>query len=225
MRAAARAMVAISLIFGLAHPLVATVSLDPATSIAAKGAAVGLLALAAWLEARTADGWLLAALLALGSTGDVLIELDLGAGAAAFAAAHLISILLYLRNRRTAVRPWLWALAASLPVSAAALAFLLCRGAPEAGVFASYALLLGTMTAAAWLSRFPRSVGLGASLFLASDMLIAARLGSGADLSYLNAAVWLLYYVGQLAIFTGVRAHLSRGGEDHSPGVPVGRSG
>jgi uncharacterized membrane protein YhhN len=102
-------------------------------------------------------------------------------------------------------------------VSAAALAYPLCRGRPEAAAFASYALLLGTMTAAAWLSRFPRAVGLGASLFLASDMLIAARLGSGADLFHLNAAIWLLYYVGQQAIFMGASSVLSGDGEDHSP--------
>lgn len=199
--------VGISLIFGLTYPFLSTFPLDPATSIAAKGAAVGLLALAAALEARAADGWLLAALLALGATGDVLIESDLASGATAFAAAHVASIVLYLRNRRSPLRPWYWAVAALLPISAAALAFLLCRGRPEASAFASYASLLGAMTAAAWLSRFPRAVGLGATLFLASDMLIAARLGSGADLFHLNAAIWLLYYVGQLGIFMGVSAY------------------
>lgn len=202
-------LVAISLSFGLSYPLVATFPLDPGTAVAAKGAAVGLLAIAAALEARTFDGRLLAIILALGSMGDVLIEGDLRRGAAVFAAAHVVSITLYLRNRRSAVTHWHWAVAASLPIAVAATVVLLCRGRPEAAPFASYALLLGTMASAAWLSRFPRAVGLGASLFLLSDMLIAARVGSGPDLFQLNAAIWLLYYVGQLAIFMGVSDSLA----------------
>jgi uncharacterized membrane protein YhhN len=169
--------------------------------IALKGAGVGLLALAAALRAKTTDGWLLAAVLALGALGDVLLEIDFAAGAAAFAAGHVAAIVLYWRNR-SEIPPRRWSVAALLPVAAAALPALLLRGRPEAWPFTAYALLLGAMTAAAWLSHFPRLVALGASLFLASDMLIAARLAGGAP--ELGLAIWLLYYVGQLLIFLGV---------------------
>jgi uncharacterized membrane protein YhhN len=212
----ARLLVALSLACGFLYPLISTFPLPAATTIAAKGAGVALLALAAALQARTADGWLLTGLLALGAAGDVLIETDLGAGAAAFAAAHVASILLYLRNRQPAIGVRHWALAALLPIFAAILAFVLLRGRPEAAAFAVYSLLLGTMVAAAWLSRFPKGlVGVGASLFLASDMLIAAQMGSHEPSIDLGAAIWLLYYAGQALIFVGVKSSL--------PAQPVGR--
>jgi uncharacterized membrane protein YhhN len=206
MKGSARWLTAVSLLFGLGYPLLWALPLPPAAMIAVKGSAVGLLALAAALRARTANGGLLAALLALGATGDVLIEIDLAAGAAAFAGGHVVAIALYLRNRRAA-RPPDWAIAALLPVLAALLPALLLRGRPEAMPFTLYALLLGTMAATAWLSRFPRLVALGASLFLASDMLIALRMAGG--VAELSLAIWLLYYLGQLMIFLGVSASLT----------------
>lgn len=209
MRGIGQGLVVLSFAFGLAYPLLATFPFNATTAISLKGAGVGLLALAAALQARTADGILLAALLALGATGDVLLEIDFAAGATAFAAGHVVAILLYWRNRPAVLPPWAWGAAAALPFLAAASAFLLVGGRPEGPAFAGYALLLGAMTAAAWMSRFPRAlVGLGASLFLASDMLIALRLGSGARGFHLNAGIWLLYYAGQAMIFLGVSTSL-----------------
>lgn len=205
MRARTGWLVALSLLFGLGYPLLWTQPLAPAAMIAVKGAGVALLALAAAVNARTTDGWLLAAVLALGATGDVLLEIQFAAGAAAFAAGHVAAILLYLRNRRSAGTPD-WAVAALLPLCAAAVPALLLRGRPEAWPFTAYALLLGFMAAGALLSRFSRLVALGALLFLVSDMLIALRLAGGA--AWLGLPIWLLYYVGQLMIFLGVRSSL-----------------
>lgn len=215
MTKAARWLVAISLVFGLGYPLLWSLPLSPAAMISAKGAGVGLLALAAAAEARTADGWLLVLLLALGAAGDVLLEIRFAAGATAFAAGHCVAILLYWRHRRAAeARDW--AIAALLPLFAAAIPALLLWGRPEAAAFALYALLLGAMAAAAWLSRFPRwLVALGALLFLASDMLIAVRMGIASRPVELGLAIWLLYYVGQFLIFAGVLASL--------PAKPAGR--
>ncbi len=177
--------------------------------IAAKGAGVGFLALAAAMRARTADGRLLAGLLALGAAGDVLIEMSLAAGAAAFAAAHLVSIALYVRNRRQSVGPLDWSGVVLLLAVAAIVPALLLRGRPEAGPFILYALILGAMAASAWLSRFPRGlVAAGACLFLTSDMLIAARLGLDSRAEAFGHAIWLLYYLGQLMIFLGVSRSL-----------------
>ena len=102
MKGMAGIALALSLVFGLGYLWLWDRSLAPAAMIAAKGAGVGLLALAAALRARSADGWLLAALLTLGAAGDVLLEIDLAAGAIAFAAGHIVAIALYLRNRRPA---------------------------------------------------------------------------------------------------------------------------
>ena len=63
--------------------------------IAWKGAGVGLLAVWAALNARSRDGWLLAAVLALGALGDVLLETaGLTAGAVAFLAGHAVAVFL-----------------------------------------------------------------------------------------------------------------------------------
>ncbi|MEA3010045.1 MAG: hypothetical protein QOJ91_1737 [Sphingomonadales bacterium] len=210
MRTSAWLLVTTSLVFGLSYPLLWD-HLPKAADIAVKGAGVGLLALSAALGPRGPEGRLLAFVMALGAMGDVLIEVSLAAGAAAFAAGHVVAILLYRRNKRAGVGPADWAIAAMMLLVAAAVPFLLLEGRGEALPFTVYALLLGGMATSAWLSRFPRElVALGALLFLASDMLIALRMGSG--LTGLGAPIWLLYYVGQLLIFLGVTSSPSKTG-------------
>jgi uncharacterized membrane protein YhhN len=197
---------AMSLAFGLSYPLLWDHLPDP-MDMAVKGAGVGLLALAAALRARSPDGRLLALVLALGATGDVLLEIALAAGAAAFAAGHAVAILLYRRNRRAEADQKDVATAGLILIVAPAVSFILLQGRPEAVPFTAYAVLLGAMAASAWLSRFPRRlVASGALLFLASDMLIALRMTG--DFSGLAAPIWLLYYVGQLLIFVGVATSL-----------------
>jgi uncharacterized membrane protein YhhN len=210
----ARLLVGLSLVAGLAYPLLWSAPLAPEAMIAAKGAGVGLLALAALLRARTTDGWLLASVLALGALGDILLEIDFAAGASAFACGHIVAIILYLRNRRAAAGLLDRAIAAFVPAAAAIVPVLLLRGRPEGVAFAFYGALVGAMAAAAWMSRFPRwIVAVGALMFLASDMLIAARLGLEAP--WLSLPIWLLYYAGQVLIFAGVISSL--------PAKPAGR--
>jgi uncharacterized membrane protein YhhN len=212
-----RLLVAISLLFGFGYPLLWSLALPPAAMIAVKGAGVALLAVAAAWRAHPADGRLLAAVMALGAAGDVLLEIDLAAGASAFAAGHIVAIILYLRNQRGTASRLDLGIATLLPVAATALPYVLLSGRPQAVPFTLYAMLLGGMAASAWTSRFPRRlVALGALLFLASDMLIAVRLAGGE--AWLGLPIWLLYYVGQLMIFLGVTTALppqersSRGG-------------
>ena len=206
MRRAAWLLVGASLLFGLGYPLIWG-HLPPPATITAKGAGVTLLALAAASRARSPDGWLLAILLALGAVGDVLLEISLAAGAAAFAAGHAVAIFLYRRNRRAQADRSDWAIAALILIAAVIVPLILLHGRAEAWPFTAYALLLGAMAASAWLSRFPRGlVAAGALLFLASDMLIALRIGS--DVAGLGPSIWLLYYVGQLLIFLGVTTSL-----------------
>ncbi|HEX8571121.1 MAG TPA: lysoplasmalogenase family protein [Allosphingosinicella sp.] len=207
MRATARLMVAMSLVAGTAYPLLWD-HLPDAADIAVKAAGVGLLALAALSRARDPDGWLLAALLALGAIGDMLLEISLAAGASAFAAAHVAAIALYRRNRRAGSDQKDLAVAFLILFAAVAVPGFLLYGRTEGGPFVAYALLLGAMAASAWLSRFPRAlVALGAILFLASDMLIAFRMAS--DAAGLGPPIWLLYYAGQLLIFLGVTSSLT----------------
>jgi len=66
------------------------------------------------------------------------------------------------------------------------------------------------MAAMAWTSRFPRyRTGIGAMLFVASDLLIFARLGPIADTVTAGIVIWLLYFIGQWLIAVGVRSSLN----------------
>lgn len=183
--------------------------LPPALLIVSKGAAVAILAIAAALGARGRDGWLLAMMMALGAAGDMLLEIDMMAGAAAFAAGHVCAIVLYLGNLRTAVMPFSQKAAAAALLLAALPLYLLSGERGEAGI-AVYATLLCGMAVSAWLSRFSRyRTGIGAVLFVISDALVFARLG-GTLAPALAALIWPLYAAGQLLIFIGVRETLAR---------------
>ena len=75
--------------------------LEGPAAIAWKGSGVGLLALWAALAVRTPDGQLIAAALALGALGDMLLNaVSLTVGAIAFLAGHVVASILYLRHRR-----------------------------------------------------------------------------------------------------------------------------
>ena len=184
-------------------------------SLAWKGAGVGLLAVYAALRARNADGWLLAAVMAFGALGDVLLnEHNMIPGALAFLAGHLIAVVLYLRNRRPSLTRS-QTLPRRLAVRAVpALAYMLPLDRAGAPAIALYASGLGLMAAAAWISRFPRFVvGLGALMFVVSDLLIFARAGRYDHSLLAGLAVWSLYYFGQMMIAVGVSAALTHGAE------------
>ena len=208
MKGEAKLLAAIGAGFGLFYPLLWLLQVPQWSLIGAKGAGVGFLALAAARSAREMDGWLLALVLALGATGDVLLEVNFAAGAASFALGHAVAILLYLRSRRPGQA------GIEVPIALVALAvigpFLLLQGQEEQIAFTAYGALLGAMAASAWISRFPRRmVAAGALLFVASDLLIAARLGMEARPWVIGLAIWYLYFAGQLLIYLGVSGVLA----------------
>lgn len=169
--------------------------------IALKGICVGAMALWAGLQAKRLDGWLIAAVLVFGALGDVLIETHgLTAGALAFLAGHVVAILLYLRNRCGA----LW-IAAAVTVAVAAAAWWLPAARGLAGGIAFYAAGLGAMAGTALISRFARdNVGLGALLFVASDLMIFADIGPLHGSAIPALTIWPLYVAGQASIAWGV---------------------
>lgn len=181
--------------------------LSPAASITWKGAGVALLAVYAGLSARSLDGWLLMVVMAFGALGDVLLGTHgLIVGAVAFLAGHLTAIWLYRRNRRLELRAADWGVAAALVVGITVIAYLLPPERTGAGAIALYALGLAAMTAAAFLSRFPRAlVFAGAAMFAVSDLLIFVRTGRPAlDTFPMALGVWGLYFGGQALIAWGV---------------------
>lgn len=70
---------------------------------------------------------------------------------------------------------------------------------------AAYSAVVGAMAATAWLSRFPRyRVGLGAVLFVVSDLFIFSREAGVLPESITSWLIWPLYFGGQFLIATGV---------------------
>lgn len=166
-----------------------------------KGAGVALLALWAALLARNSGGWLIAIVLALGATGDVLLEASgLTIGAVAFLAGHVVATILYLRNGGSMRACF----AAAVTVAAAAYAL-----TDDAGV-ALYSLGLGMMAGGAVTSGLPLSVAVGAVLFVVSDLLIFARLGPLSTSIIPTVLVWPTYFAGQALIAWGAVGALRR---------------
>ncbi len=159
------------------------------------------------------DARLLTAVMACGALGDVLLDaISLVAGATWFALGHLLAMRLYWRNRRTddalsasGALTRLWPFWLGVPV-ALGITAVLARGEPLAGVAVGYTLLVALMAAFAWRSRFSRwLVGLGAFLFLVSDLLIFTRTAGPVPLREMaGLLVWPLYFAGQALIARGV---------------------
>lgn len=207
-RGLARLALVAAMVAGVSYIASWNSGLPDAVQTAWKGAGVGLLAVHAALRARSTDGWLLTATMALGALGDVLLETHgFTVGGGAFLAGHLAAILLYARNRRPAPARSQAALATLLVPATVATAWLLTGG--DVGT-AIYALGLSTMAALAWTSRFPRFVvGLGALMFVVSDLLIFARAGGRIPAGFVaGLAVWGLYFLGQFQIARGVAGAL-----------------
>lgn len=166
-----------------------------------KASGVALLAIYALRRGPGKDARLLALALALGALGDALIQIDLLYGGAAFFAAHIAAITLYLRNPRAAPVQSQKLAGVALLIGTPLACWLLSGNVQIAG----YGVALGGMAAGAWLSRFSRyHVGLGALLFVISDLLIFAREGPLAWQTVPDLLVWPLYYIGQFMIATGV---------------------
>ena len=202
-----------ALLAGASYMLCVFVPMEPHwLTVVWKGAGVGLLALWAAVQMRDRDSALITLVLALGAAGDVLIDaVGLVPGALAFAAGHVVAIILYARHRRPTMSAsqrllgWLIAPAATL------IAALLVAGQPGALGVTSYAAIVGSMAAFAWTSRFPRyRVGLGAVFFLISDLLIFARLGPMAESDLPTLLIWPLYFAGQALIAWGAVGALAR---------------
>jgi uncharacterized membrane protein YhhN len=202
----AKVVLIASLLAGVSYVASWGLHLPQAAELTWKGLGVSLLAVYAALNARSLDGWLLAAVMAFGALGDVLLgAAGLTIGALAFLAGHLVAIGLYLRNRRPNPSRSQLALAVTLVPAVVTVAYLLPADRAGAPGVAAYSLGLSLMAATAWLSRFPRyRVGIGALMFVVSDLIIFGRGGPWPDNFATGLAVWGLYYFGQMLICVGV---------------------
>lgn len=198
-----------SLAAGISFWFVKDTGLPGLYQMAWKGAGVALLAVYALARHKGADSRMIAAVMAFGALGDVLIELMLEAGAVAFLIGHLMAIRLYWQHRRVSTSVSQKAAALAMLILIPVISFLLPTDRTAAPGIALYASGLGAMTAAAWTSSFPRyRVGIGAVMFAVSDLLIFADLGPLANSALPGLLIWPLYYFGQFLICTGVIGEL-----------------
>jgi uncharacterized membrane protein YhhN len=176
-----------------------------------KGSACALLALYVLLQGAGRDSRFPAAMMGIAATGDMAIEIDRTTGALLFFLYHVIAISLYLRHPREHPASTQKAAAVAMLLLTPMLAWLLPADRTTAWPTALYGLALGGMAACAWMSAFPRyRVGIGAALFLASDLLLIAGWGPLMGLGLAEALVWPLYYLGQFLITVGVVETLRR---------------
>lgn len=199
-----------ALIAGSSYAFADAVVADGAARVAWKGAGVGLLALWAASGARSGEGWLLAGAFAIYAAADMLLDIyGVTAGGATFAVGHLLMILLYLRHRR-ALGSEDWMILGLMLVAIPLASFLLPERRADAMGVAAYGAVLGGLAAAALASAFRRDrVLLGTMLFVASDLLIFARMGALKDSAIPALGIWPLYFAGQALIVTGVAPALA----------------
>lgn len=210
----AKAVLIASVLAGLSYMYVVATGMSGAAATSWKGLGVGLLAVYAALNASSKDGWLIAAVMAFGALGDVLLDaVGIEAGAAAFVLGHVTAIWLYLRNKRpTLSNSQKWLATIVLPAAVLIAVFAVPFDArPTVGIYTAF---VAAMAAAAWISRFPRyRTGIGAMMFLVSDLIIFGRMGPLPDGVVTGFSVWGLYYAGQLLITLGVVGTLREGTE------------
>lgn len=171
-----------------------------AVRVAVKMAFAGSLAL--WMLPQSR--WF-AAVLGLASIGDGLIDANIYLGAAAFIAAHIGAIGFYRRWLRPSPSASQRMAAAAFLVLTPVIALLVLPQPPDLIGALVYAPIVGAMAAAAWLSRFSRyRTGVGAVLFVVSDLLIFAQPGALAGSAAPALLIWPLYAAAQVMIALGV---------------------
>ena len=199
-----RAWLAASLLAGISFYFVKDAALRAPALIVWKGAGVALLAVWALLHPRSREVLLVALVMTLGAAGDMLLEWNQTAGGAAFLLGHVVAMWLYLRNWRPNIT-FSQRLLASLVVPVSVFVAAVCSPPAQQMAIAIYAFFVAGMAASAWTSRFPRyRTGIGAMMFLASDLLIFARMGPLANSLLPGLLIWPLYYAGQFLICIGV---------------------
>jgi uncharacterized membrane protein YhhN len=208
-----------ALVAGITYLLGMNLALSPALMSAWKGAGVALLAFWAALNARDLDGWLIVGVMTCGALGDVLLEalalgiIGLAIAGGAFLIGHVIAMFLYFRNWRPCIT-FSQRLLSALVVPLSVLIVFLLTQEVWAGV---YTFFVAGMAASAWTSRFPRyQTGIGAMMFLVSDLLIFARMSVLEESMAVSFAIWAFYFIGQVLILTGVLGSLRGPGVDAS---------
>lgn len=179
-----------------------------------KGAATAFLAIYALLRHVGTGGRLLAGSLAVFACADIMLELFPGIAILLFFAAHVLMLVLFLRDLRPDPAASQKAAAVALLLLTPLIAWLSTSGRPDGWTLTVYAFLLGGMAAAGWMSRFSRyHAGAGVLLLTGGKLLEVASIGALHGSDWPTLLAWPLCYAGQFMICTGVIRALRR---DHS---------
>jgi len=176
-----------------------------------KGSAVSLLAVFVLISMRSLNHLLLFLALCASVGGDVLLAIShedsFMRGLTSFLLAHVIFIVLYLKNRmlpaditalRVRVTAILWAI-----VAVAGYFLYPHLGEMMMPVF-TYSAVLTAMATTALFSKYPvKLVGLGALLFVISDAVLGARQFLIMP-EFTGYIVWATYYFAQILMTLGV---------------------
>ena len=206
--AESRPFLLLSLLFGISYYFACVLNepeLPEPLIVLWKGAGVSFLAIYALIRLHRLDGKIVGAIMAFGALGDMLLEYDMIIGAVAFLIGHLFAIFFYSRYRRHKLASSQKIFAILLVPLSVVIAWALPFDRAGALGIAFYCFFVAAMAAMAWTSRFSRyQVGAGAVMFLVSDLLIFARMGSLENSYIPTLLVWPLYYFGQFMIATGI---------------------
>lgn len=141
----------------------------------------------------------------------LLVTVGLVASGVAFAAAHGFAIMAYARERDDGVATGRLIMALMIPAIAVALSvFALRHGGLNIGI-GFFPTISGTMAAMAVISRFPlwRS-GLGATIFVASDVLVFVDIGVLQNSGTFGWLTWACYAGGYILVARGAIDYQSR---------------
>ncbi len=201
----ARPWLLASLFFGLTYVFVERTGALGAFAILWKGASAGLLIPYLMRWRAVAARPLLGLMFGCYALADMLLEIDLVWGAFLFLCGHVAAIGYFWRNRRAAPEPSQRLLAITIPAAALVIGFFLSPGSAQEPGLLIYVAFVSAMAGSAWYSRFPRyRTGVGALLFLLSDLILFAREGGLLADSIAGWLVWPIYYAGVFMMATGI---------------------
>lgn len=183
----------------------ALASLPKPLIVATKGLFSALLAISVFAARKGPASNMVGAGLAISAVGDMLlVTIGSAAGGLAFAVAHVLAGYAYAKNRRENNSAILWLFAIAVPLIAVVSSYLMLRGSDQNILMSLFPLISASMAALAILSRFPLWLsGLGAAIFVASDVLFLADLGILRHSGEWGFLTWASYAVGYAMVARG----------------------
>jgi YhhN family len=180
-------------------------SLPKPLIVATKGLFSALLAMSVFAARKGSASQMVGAALAISAVVDMLlVTIGSAAGGLAFAVAHLFAGYAYAKNQRDHNTAILWMFATAVPLIAVVSSYLALRGSDQNILMSLFPLISASMAALAILSRFPLWLsGLGAAIFVASDVLFLADLGVLRHSGEWGYLTWASYAVGYAMVARG----------------------